>query len=126
MSAPRTLALTATKANKKPFVVKPLEGKASAPAQQQSNTPATIDPAIKKAGDEAAAKGVDAYVEWRDALPADVKETIRPFNSEWSKIAKAYVPPPVQEPDPPAAEDDIPFDDGAPTNQGDGDDEPAI
>jgi hypothetical protein len=117
MSAPRTLALTATKANKKPFVVKPLEGNTAPPAQQQTPTRATIDPAVKKAGDEAAAKGVDAYVAWRDALPADVKETIRPFNSEWSKIAKAFVPPP--------AADDIPFDDGSAQTQGD-DDEPAI
>ncbi len=75
-----TMALTASKANKKPFTVQPLK---SAPAQ------AEIDPAVITAGATAAGKGVTAYVAWRDALPPAVKESIKPHNADWSKAAKA-------------------------------------
>lgn len=92
-----TLALTASKANRKPFTVKPLAGQQSAPAQT-----ASIDPAVKAAGEAAAAKGVEAYTAWLGGLDPAVKETVRPFHKDWSAKAKAYVPP---------QEDDVPFDD---------------
>lgn len=65
---------------------------AAQPAAQA--TPATppppADPATLTAGSEAAGKGVAAYVAWRDALAAPVKESIRPYNEAWSKIAKTF------------------------------------
>lgn len=108
----RTLALTATRANKKPFVVKPLVVQ-----KQQEETkpdaPPPITPETKKAGEEAAAKGVEAYQSWLGTLAPEVKATVKPFHSEWSKIAKAYVAP---------MEDDVPFDNdetAADTNEDD-------
>lgn len=75
------LSLTATKSVRKPFKVKPLAaGAATAPKANGD---------VLTAGDAAAAKGVAAYVAWRDALPDDVKATIKPNNGEWSKKAKA-------------------------------------
>ena len=91
-----TLALTASKANRKPFTVHPMAVK-SAPAAKQ------VSPEIKSAGEDAASRGVDAYTAWLGTLSPDVKETIRPFHNEWSKKAKAYVPP--SEPE------EVPFDD---------------
>lgn len=76
-----TMALTASKNNRKPYVINPLVVK-NAPKQPQ------IDPEIIKAGDEAADKGVLAYVAWRDDLEPDVKETIRSRNAAWSDRAK--------------------------------------
>lgn len=81
-----TVALTSAKAKKKAVTVQPLPtdgggAAASAPA---------ADPALVAAGNEAAGKGVTAYVAWRDALPAAQKESIRLHNSEWSKLAKEF------------------------------------
>ena len=115
----RTLALTATRGNKKPFVVKPLR---DAPAQQ-AQAPA-VDPKVKAAGDAAAAKGVDEYTKWLATLSPEVKATVKPYHAEWSKTAKAYVPP--------KAEDEIPFDDAPDASDdfddvnGDEDDAPNI
>ncbi len=50
---------------------------------------AAVDPVLLAAGADAAGRGVAAYVAWRDALPAEQKEAIRPFNSQWSGTAKA-------------------------------------
>lgn len=87
-----TLALTATRANKKPFTVQPL-----ATTQQVKK----IDPKVKADGDEAASKGVEAYTEWLGSLAPEIKETVRPYHNDWSKKAKAYVPP---------KEEEVPFD----------------
>lgn len=87
---PVTMALTASKANKRPFTVKPLATTAAAPP--------ALDPAIKAAGEEAAAKGVAAYTEWKDTLTPEQKETIKPFHSGWVKAAKAADTPTEEEP----------------------------
>lgn len=62
---------------------------ASTPAATEPAAAAAIDPAVMTAGNAAAAKGVTAYVAWRDALAPAVKESIKPHNSDWSKVAKA-------------------------------------
>ncbi len=105
-----TLALTASKAKKKPFVVKPLVTGAQQSPPAQEYPP--ITPETKAAGEAAAKKGEAAYVEWLGSLTPEVKATVRPYHQEWAKTAKAVVvaPPPV---------DEIPFGD-------DGDDEPAM
>lgn len=85
-----TMALTSSKSNKKPFTVKPL---AAAP------TP-TTDPSLKAAGDEAAAKGVASYTEWKDSLTPEQKEQIKSLHSGWVKTAKA-ADAPVADEEPP-------------------------
>lgn len=80
-----TMALTASKANRKPFTVKPLS--------VQDATPPQISPEVKKAGDAAAAKGVDAYKEWLASLDPKTKETVKPYHKGWSDVAKAVVMP---------------------------------
>jgi hypothetical protein len=71
-----TLALTATRANKKPFTVRPLKG-----AEQPS-------PDLIEAGNRAAAEGVAAYTVWLQSLDAETKATVRGNHADWSKIAK--------------------------------------
>lgn len=71
-----TLALTASRANKKPFVVQPL-------IVSENNA----DPKIKEAGLNAANGGVKAYKDWLDSLAPEDKEPIRKYHNEWSKIA---------------------------------------
>lgn len=66
-------SLTTSKGVRKPFKVRKL---------------IIIDEQTKKAGDEAATLGVDAYVKWRDALAPGMREAVRPHNAEWSKAAK--------------------------------------
>jgi hypothetical protein len=75
---PVTMALTASKANKKPFTVKPL-----------ATTEIAIDPAVKSAGDNAAAKGVDTYTAWLATLPPEVKSTVKHLHAGWTKTAKS-------------------------------------
>jgi len=114
----RTIAVKAARGSKKPFVVKPLK------VDQQPAQPAAADPAVKKAGDDAAAQGVEAYTKWLGGLDPKVKETVKPYHADWSKKAKAYVPPKV--------EDEIPFDDAPDASDdfddvnGDDDDAPNI
>lgn len=76
---PVTMALTASKANKKPFTVKPLE----------TVTAPSINQGLKDAGTEAAGGGVESYTTWRDALSDEEKAAIKPLNAGWSKDAKA-------------------------------------
>lgn len=102
LSAPRTLALTATKANKKPFTVKPLvtaKATTAPPAQ-------LVDPSVKADGDEASARGVEAYTQWLATLTPDVKETVRPLHKAWSDKAKAAALGPITiEPEPTEGEE---------------------
>lgn len=107
LSESRTLALTATKGNKKPHVVKPLAVQQQAPAAAE---PPPITPETKAAGEAAAAKGVEAYTAWVNALTPDVKPSVRPFHKEWTEKAKAVVV---------KVEEEIPFGD-------EGDDAPAM
>ena len=87
-----TTALTASKANKKPFTVKPLA------AQQEPEIPAEL----KAAGDKAASEGVTSYTSWKDSLSPDQKSAIRALHNNWAKDAKAadaakIAEPPVDE-----------------------------
>lgn len=82
-----TMALTSSKSNKKPFTVKPLVVTAST----------ATDPALKAAGDEAAAKGVASYTGWKDSLTPEQKEQIKSLHSGWVKTAKAADAPVVDE-----------------------------
>lgn len=86
---PVTMLLTASKANKKPFTVKPLAS--SAPA-----APATPpDQAVVDAGNIAAMKGVAAYTAWLGTLTPEVKTVVRHLHKGWSEAAKmADAPPP--------------------------------
>lgn len=83
----REFSLTETRGSRKPYTVLPLQVQAATPTPTPTPTP-TVDPAVKAAGDEAAAQGVQKYVAWRDGLAPEVRETIRHLNGEWSKIAK--------------------------------------
>lgn len=103
----RTLALTATRGNKKPFVVQPLKGAPQAETQQQAATPPAVDPAVKTAGDAAAAKGVADYTAWLGTLAPEVKETVRSLHKDWSAKAKAADEAKAK------PEDEIPFGDDA-------------
>lgn len=74
-----TMALTASKANKKPFTVEPLKT-------------AVVDPAVKSAGDTESAKGVVAYTAWLATLTPEIKATIKQYHSNWTAVAKAVKP----------------------------------
>lgn len=73
-----TMALTASRNNKKPFTVKPL-------ATQSVQT----DPAVVSAGDTEAAKGVAAYTAWLATLTPEVKATVKNLHANWTKTAKS-------------------------------------
>lgn len=80
-----TMALTASKGNKKPFVVVPL--KISVPVKQEVKTAV---PDIEAAGTEAAKNGVAAYKDWLATLTKEQKESIKSNHSKWSDIAKNF------------------------------------
>lgn len=80
-----TLALTATRGSKKPFVVQPLAIAKQAASQPQ----AEIDPAVKAAGEKAASEGEDKYKEWLASLTPEVKATVRPLHKDLSAKALA-------------------------------------
>lgn len=73
---PVTMALTASKANKKPYTVKPLMATK------------TVDPLLLEDGSAAASGGVKIYTEWLANLSVDDKASIKHMHSGWSKIAK--------------------------------------
>ena len=81
LKEPRTVILTATKANKKPFTIQPLA------IQQQP----THSPEVQDAGDLAASQGVAAYSAWLGSLTPDVKATIKHMHANWTAKAKAVV-----------------------------------
>lgn len=78
---PVTMALTATRANKKPYTVKPL-----ILAQEPE-----VDAALKVSGDEAAKLGVESYTAWLATLTPEQKASIKHLHSDWTKIAKSVV-----------------------------------
>jgi len=79
LAAPRTLALTATKANKKPFVVKPLV------AAKEDPEVATL----RAAGDTAAAAGMTAFKAWGESLTPAQRTKVAPFLKDMTTAAKA-------------------------------------
>lgn len=89
----QVMALTASKANKKPYTVEPLA------TPKEDPEIATL----KAAGDTASKRGVDGYTTWKDTLTPEQKNKIKPFHSDWVKTAKAQ----DEIPEPPT-EDDIP------------------
>ncbi len=79
ITEPVTLALTASKANKKPFTVKPLIV-AEKPA---------VDAVLLQAGNTAASKGVEAYTVWLGGLTPAEKAIIKHLHTDWTKTAKS-------------------------------------
>ena len=71
-----THALTASKANKKPFTVQPLI--AAAP----------VDPALIEAGKIAASGGIEYFTAWGKNLTPEQKESLKPYLATWTKEAK--------------------------------------
>lgn len=49
--------------------------------------PTPVDPAVQKAGDEAAALGKEKYSAWLATLSIEVKETVRGLHAGWSDTA---------------------------------------
>lgn len=85
------VTLTVSKGVRKTFTVYPLVATAPKPVATPAAAaaPKPISAETKAAGDTEAAKGVVAYTTWKDGLLPEVKETIRPYHSDWVKIAKA-------------------------------------
>ena len=76
---PVTMSLTASKAIRKPFTVKPL----AVDAPQADMTPSEIT----EAGYAAAALGTAAYNTWCNARTAADKVHIKPLHAEWKRLA---------------------------------------
>lgn len=75
------IALTISRGFKKPVKIKKL---------RSTPPPLPEIPAeLKTAGLDAVSKGVTEFLKWRDALPQDKKDLMRPFNAMWSAAAKA-------------------------------------
>lgn len=70
-----TMALTASKANKKPFVVKPIEFTAP-------------DADLIAAGEAAVAAGFDAYKAWGATLTPDQRKQVESKLPEWTRRAR--------------------------------------
>lgn len=99
-----TMALTASKANRKPFTVKPLKAAAALPAPAQP----AADPAVIAEGDAAAGKGAASYSAWLASLTPEVKETVRGQHNRWAGIAKAFDAAQQPAEPEPSSEDDGP------------------
>jgi hypothetical protein len=99
----QTMALTASKANKKPFTVKPLAVAAEPKADEEY-------PKLKVAGDAAAAAGVESYKNWIAGLDAAQKGKVKQHHADWTAAAKAADTPAPTEPEPaaePATESEV-------------------
>lgn len=82
ISKPVTLALTASKANKKPYTVKPLAVKSEP----------VISDELKNKAYDAAGKGVESYKEFLAGLEESDKTLVRPLHKELSELAKSSEP----------------------------------
>lgn len=80
VTAPVTMALTATRGTKKAYTVKPLAVSDSAATD--------ADPVLISAGFAASSDGVEIYKQWLSGLTAEQKAQIKSRHSEWSKRAK--------------------------------------
>jgi hypothetical protein len=76
----KTILLTASKANKKPFTVKPLSVRGAVAKEPH--------PDVIKQGEGAARKGVGDYTEWLSKLAPEVKETVRGKHKAWTALAQ--------------------------------------
>lgn len=71
-----TMALTASKGNKKPFTVQPIKT-------------VEVDKNVVEDGQAAASLGVASYTAWLATLSPDVKASIKHLHTGWSKTAKS-------------------------------------
>lgn len=104
----KTILLTASKANKKPFTVKPLVA---------GTPPKEAHPDVIKQGNEAAQGGESAYKEWFEKLSPETRRMIKDHHEAWKLTAKE------------ADKEKIAVtvktdDDGYPSDNGQGDPEP--
>lgn len=88
IDAPITMALTASKANKKPFTVKPLASDKATEKAAESTLPQSIIDKLMTNGQAAASKGVASYTEWLKPLDDKAKAVIKHMHKEWSALAK--------------------------------------
>lgn len=77
----KTILLTASKANKKPFTVKPLKSIAAVASKE-------AHPDVIKQGDAAAKTGVEAYKQWFEKLSPEVRATIKSQHAAWKLKAQ--------------------------------------
>lgn len=104
----KTVLLTTSKANKKPFTVKPLSVQGVAAKEAH--------PDVIKQGNEAAKAGEAAYKEWFEKLAHEVRVTIKDQHTVWKLNAK--------EADKEKIAVNVKTDDGYPEDTGEGDPEP--
>lgn len=71
---PVTMSLTATRAKRQPYTVKPLVVADNSELIAQGNDVAKL--------------GVEEYTKWKDSLDANKKQSIKHMHAEWSAIAK--------------------------------------
>lgn len=88
---PVTMALTATRASRKPYTVKPLEREISYPSQ------AIDQSAIQAAARDAASKGKDAFNTFWKALIKENRAVLVPIMDELKDIATKADEPPVED-----------------------------
>lgn len=83
MKEPMTMALTATKATRKPYTVNPLKTVAGTPA---------TSPELVNAGLLSAQAGIETYTDWKSKLTAIDKKSIMAHNKkdydEWELLVK--------------------------------------
>jgi len=81
LDSEKTILLTATRANKKPFTVKPLKVATGI----TTVTPPALD--LVEAGNSASMNGVEAYKTWFAALTNEAKASILPMHQDWKDVA---------------------------------------
>lgn len=74
-----TIALTATRTSRKPYVVKPLAVKA------EKNVDAA---ALKEAGDKVSKLGLVEFKSWAGKLSEDERSAVRQYSDGWKKAAR--------------------------------------
>lgn len=92
---PVTLALTASKTNRKPFTVQPLKVSENTNHQQEEDLTEEEGIAVNKSADEAAKQGVAAYQTFFNSLSKAEKKAILPGHDRRKKIAEQVDTPTV-------------------------------
>lgn len=83
IKADQTMALTQSRANKKPYVVRVLKTVAPSPDPAPEAPQELLD-----AGTEAASKGVDSYKQWIATLDESTKSMVKHKHKDWTALAK--------------------------------------
>lgn len=86
ITEPKTMALTTTRANRKPFTVRPLE----APPAADPSAPDPLLDGMRRRGGEAAAKGMAHLQEWWSKLDPKYQKAMAAEKEEWKKVAKEF------------------------------------